>query len=359
MSVAVPMSEALYYPYTSIQSLDALKAMALYFDRIHIINPFEASVGIDRPNAAEMDALEDNGIIQYISPSKLLENYESTIEEAIKKDLANPKFRLICRNAKVKYWLIYESKIPQKLRSTLEKRSTKIHQKLSLPARTPERGLLLPVDFGESIMINHALCATDRFSLTPITDDRIHHKLLMLKFQASDSDFLKKLLVDYGFIKDIKIDLAAIDVISESVPMLYGASTTDILEFRDENKEALDRFKTEMGKVITEVESSFWDEDFYKKVIDIIDAKVKPSLQHVRDSMETNKNRFARLARKGAALLPLPILVTLLPGCDPIYGVLASAGALAVEEYLESLRKDRTIHKNSFAFLFETQKRFT
>lgn len=355
------MSEALYYPYTSILSLEGLKAMALYFEKIHIINPIHAYVGNDRPNNAEMSVLEDREVIRYISPMELLFTYESTIAEAIKGDLVNRRFRSICRNAEVRYCVIYESKIPQKLRSTMEKQSTKVHKKLHLPEKMKlhgERGMVLPIDLGESIMINHALCATDKFSLTPITDDNLQHKLLTLKLRASRSKFLKELLVDYGFVKDIKVDLAAIDVLSESVPMLYRASMIDILEFRDENRDALNRFKTEMGRVITDVENNFWDEDFSKRVIDVIDAKVKPSLQDMRDSVETTKEKFARIIKRGAALAPLPIVATLLPGCDPMYGVLASAGALVVEEYLESVKKERKIHKNSFAFLFDAQKRF-
>jgi len=356
------ISEALYYPYTSILSLEGLKAIALYFEKIHIINPVHAYVGDDRPNNAEMSILEDEGIVSYISPADLLYTHESTIAGAIKGDLANRRFRSICRNAEARYCCIYESKIPSKLRSTIMKQSMKIHRELHLPKKMDlqggERSLLLPIDLGESIMINHALCATDKFSLTPVTDDDLQHKLLMLKLRLSRSRFLRELLVDYGFVKDIKIDLAAVDVISESVPMLYRARMIDILEFRDENKEALDRFKTEMGRVITDVESNFWDEDFRNRVIDIIDAKVKPSLQDLRDSAETNKEKFARVIRRGALLAPLPIAATLLPGCDPIYGVLASAGALVVEEYLESVKKGRKIHKNSFAFLFDAQRRF-
>jgi len=357
------MSEALYYPYTSVLSLEGLKAMALYFEKIYIINPFHARIGdSNRPNNAEMSILEDRGVVKYIPPAELLYTYESTIAEAIKEDLADPRFRSICRSAESKYWVIYESKIPRKLRSTMEKQSMKIHKEFHLPKKTElhgERSMLLPIDLGESIMINHALCATDKFSLTPITDDNLHHELLTLKLRASRSKFPKKLLVDYGFVKDIKIDLAAFDVLSESVPMLYRASMIDILEFRDKNKEALNRFKTEMGRVITDVENNFWDEDFYKRVIDMIDTKVRPSLQDLRDSVETTKERFARIIKRGAALAPLPIVATLLPGCDPMLAILASAGALVVEEYLESAKKERRIHKNSMAFLFDAQKRFS
>jgi len=51
------------------------------------------------------------------------------------------------------------------------------------------------------------------------------------------------------------------------------------LEFRDSNKDALARFRIEMGRVVTEVEGNFWDEDFYRKIVDIIDSKVKPAMR--------------------------------------------------------------------------------
>jgi hypothetical protein len=308
-----------------------------------------------------MATLEKEGIIKYVPPMELLNDYETTIAKAIKGDLADRMFRQICRDYEVKYCVIYGSKIPRQLRSLIERESIRIHKKLGLPERMKlqgERSLVLPTDIGESIMINHALCATDKFSLTPVTDDNFQHQLFALKLRSSDSDAVKKLLVDYGYVKDIQSDLAAIEVVEDSVPMLYSADMNDILEFRDQNREALNRYKIEMSKLVTEVESNLWDEDFHKKVVDIINAHVKPSLEEIKDSVETNKEKLGRILRKGATLAPIPIQVTLLPGVDPIYGLLLSAGLLCVNEYLDTQRKKRTMHKNSFAFLFDAQKRF-
>jgi uncharacterized protein YqgQ len=252
------MSEALYYPYTSILTLDGLKAMALYFERIYIINPLEASLN-NRANDAEMATLEKNGIIKYVPPSELLNDYETIIAKAIKGDLADRMFRQICKNHEAKYCVIYGSKIPSQLYSLIERKSIGIHKKLGLPKRMELQGvrsLVLPTDIGESIMINHALCATDKFSLTPVTDDNFQNQLFALKLRNSDSDVVKKLLVEYGYVKDIQSDLAAIEVIEDSVPMLYSAEINDILEFRDQNREALNRYKIEMSKLVTEVESN-------------------------------------------------------------------------------------------------------
>jgi hypothetical protein len=218
----------------------------------------------------------------------------------------------------------------------------------------------LPFEVGESLMINHALCACDEFSLTPITDHKFHNDALMFKFRRmQDTRLVKKLLVDYDFIKDMKTDLTSIEVISDTVPMLYRANMTDVLEFRDENKDALERFRVEMRKIVTEVEENCWDEDFRKRIIEIVDSNVNPSIQNIKDSVESIKDKFLRILKKGAEISPLPIFASLVPGCNPTIALVASAGVVALDEYLEASKKSQKRRKNSFAYLFEAQKRFS
>jgi len=387
------MSEALYYPYTTVQSIDNLMAMVLYFDTIYIINPEKAAIG-DRLIRQEISVLEREKIIRYISPAELLEEYDNLMTQSVINDLGNSDFLNLCHNkALPKVWKIYTEKIPNALAdSTFRKYLVNVpalyesqrfghslregpfshieerHQAYERMREISEersnryreyRFVELPFEYGESLMINHALCACDKFSLTPLTDHQVHHDFLKFKFaQMQNTVLLKRILKDYGFIKDMKIDLAAIDIISETVPILEKASVTDVLEFRDENKDALERFRIEMGRVATKIEGNFWDEDFSQKIIDTIDDKVKPAIQNVKDSTESIKEKFLRILAKGAKISPLPIFASVAVGCPPEIALAAGAGVLSLDEYLERLRGRRVKRRNGFAYLFEAQKRF-
>jgi hypothetical protein len=221
------------------------------------------------------------------------------------------------------------------------------------------RSVNLPFEVGESLMINHAICASSSLNLTPVADNEVHHEFFMFKLSTmGQNSLLKKILKDYHYIKNVKIDLTAIDIINETVPTLRGASVDDVLEFKDENKNALNTFRVEMGKIATSIQSNFWDSNFKKEIIDAVDAKVKPSLEDLKMSVESTKEKLARILSKGAKISPLPIVASLAPGCIPELAILASAGVVALSEYLEYSKKTRLKNRNGFAYLFNMTKKF-
>jgi len=353
-------TEALYYPYTTIRSLDSLKAMVLYFDSIHIIHPDIISIGDTKSILPEVSILEKEKIIKYIPPAVLLHDYDAVITKSMINDLVEPDFIKLCRKKGLPSFLeIYAEKIPRLWIMQFSGRYT--NRRMFMREYFRPGIVRLPFEVGETLMINHALSACAQFSLTPITDHIIHHTFLMHKFRKMQrASLVKKILADYGFIKDIRIDLASVEIISETLPMLYKAKLADLLEFRDQNKDALVKFKVEMGKVITEVEGNFWDEDFHKKVIDIVDSRVKPAIQGIKDSVDSVRDRFLRILRRGAVISPLPIVANVVPGCNPAIALAVAAGILALDEYVESsIKKEAILKKNGFAYLFKAQKRFS
>jgi len=234
------MSEALYYPYTTIRSNDALKAMVLYFDKIHIISPFETAIGDKRVDSADIISLEQAGEIKLISPSDLLSEYDSIMTKSVINDLLDPEFLSLSHQQQNRTpWKIYAEKVPSGLAdATLRKFLVNIPSfyagqsaagclregPIEMPYRhrfyeerteTSERmdrqfrefrHVSLPFEVGESIMINHALCASYRFGLTPLTDERVHYDFLMLKFgRMAKNPLMRRILADYRFIKNVKM----------------------------------------------------------------------------------------------------------------------------------------------------------
>jgi len=99
-----------------------------------------------------------------------------------------------------------------------------------------------------------------------------------------------------------------------------------------------------MGRLSTEIEQNFWDTEFHKKITDSIDDKVKPAIENLKESTESAKEKLIRIFKKGVSISPLPIV--------------ASAGVIALDEYLESVKRKRKLRKNGFTYLFEAQKKF-
>jgi hypothetical protein len=134
-----------YYPYAffSDNQLPMLKAAALYFDEIYLLDPSRASmqggiidmragkksgffsrirnklVGADSNQHFEGDAAKElteairilekeEKILKRIRPEETLHKYEKDIAEAIRSDMNDPKFVLECRSSDIKSgnWLL-------------------------------------------------------------------------------------------------------------------------------------------------------------------------------------------------------------------------------------------------------------
>ena len=106
------MSEALYYPYTRIQSSDSLKAMVLYFDKIHIISPNEASIGSF--SNSDFDLLFSNGLLNYISPSELIKQYDRVLTKSVIGDLTDHSFLKLAHARRGHPWELFSEKVPSK-----------------------------------------------------------------------------------------------------------------------------------------------------------------------------------------------------------------------------------------------------
>jgi hypothetical protein len=107
------MSEALYYPYTRVQSSDSLKAMVLYFDKIHVISPKEASIGTF--DDSDFSVLSSNGLIDYISPSELLRQYDRVVTRSVIDDLTDYGFLKLSHAERRSAWEIFSEKVPSSL----------------------------------------------------------------------------------------------------------------------------------------------------------------------------------------------------------------------------------------------------
>ena len=76
-----------YYPYASFRDdqVPLLKAAALYFDKLYILDPFKASwdmVGL-AGGMKELSLLEQEGILERVAPEEVLKEYEEALGDPI------------------------------------------------------------------------------------------------------------------------------------------------------------------------------------------------------------------------------------------------------------------------------------
>lgn len=86
-----------YFPYASFTNaqLPLLKLAALYFDKLVILDPVGASwdtIGADHVARDAVRALKDAGILEVVTPSKVLAKYEAPIADAIRRDMGDREF---------------------------------------------------------------------------------------------------------------------------------------------------------------------------------------------------------------------------------------------------------------------------
>ena len=88
-----------YYPYASFTDVQAplLKAVALYFDKLYILDPEKASGGIVGAEDVVQDValLDSEGLLERVAPEEILLKYEDLITDAVRDDLQDQTYEAL------------------------------------------------------------------------------------------------------------------------------------------------------------------------------------------------------------------------------------------------------------------------
>jgi len=224
--------------------------------------------------------------------------------------------------------------------------------------RMEDRGNFVGVSAmaGEAILLNQAIFGSREVKATPFTDFRIHHDILKFKMSRGNKDpHLKEILRDYGYTKNARIDLTAVNVINEVIPSLENVTVDDVLHFRDSHRDSLEGFRTEMGRLATEIETNYWDDDFYQKVRDRVDDEIKPKIKDLKNSTESFKDKLLRGANSAVQVAPLALVSTIFPAAPEWVGITAGASLGTLKNVLEYDKSERSKKKNGLIFLLEAE----
>ena len=366
-----------YYPYASFKGEQELllKAAALYFDKLYILDPEKASWdGIGQsPLSHDLKLLEQENILVRIAPEDVLHKYEKIIAESIRSDLEDPEFLKLCeQSGRAGRWTLALAKVPKDIRDDpafqpLDRsmqhimgdaardlspgldRYAESYAEVYDEYRETDRGLMeyryadYPLPLGEAIMINHALIGgLLHTGATPLTDDSFHNKVLALKIQrAQKIPEIRDILEDRARLRRLKsnqlamstltdIDLA---VISPEMPM------EEILQFRHENEDSLENARGELVRLARKIRQDPWSEEFAEE----LDVDAIPRIQGImeenkkaRDSwFETGRGKKALklaglMAGAASATISLVLSATPLMPVAVVTGVLGLLGGSVI-----------------------------
>ncbi len=296
-----------YYPYASVteeQSL-LLKAAALWFDKLYILDPTKATWGRIGIGAMEHDVrlLEQEQILQRIAPEEVLHKYELTITAAIRRDLADPEFVKLCADKGGGSWTLALAKVPQALRGdpafrpldeSMKHVLTSGYRELYDEYRESAGGVVeyryadYPFPVGEAIMLNHALVGSLLHTeAIPITDDALHSRILSYKLQQAAQipairDVLESRGAQQAFAQARLAAQALTDVQLEAIPP--EMTVEQILEYRRKHVADLQPAREKLAWMAREIVHRPWTREFEDEVHHKVIPALNEALQPVRRS---------------------------------------------------------------------------
>lgn len=322
-----------YYPYASFKEEQSpfLKAAALYFDKLYILDPLKASWDWIGPSRQDnhLIMLEQEGILVRVAPEEVLHKYEEAIADAIRADLQDREFLQLCEtSSRAGRWTLALAKVPKEIRDdprfqpldrSMQRLMGDVSRELSSDLgqydemyaeysevydeyREGDTGLIeyryadYPLPLGEAIMINHALFGgLLHTGATPLTDDTFHNRVLGLKIQrALQMPEVRETLDDRAKQRQLKRDelvmtaLTDLDlaVISPEMPL------KEILKYRSDHKDELQQARQELAWLAREISHKPWSTEF----ADELESKTIPAIHRTLE--ESKKARDAWLKSK-------------------------------------------------------------
>lgn len=331
-----------YYPYATFGDKQKLllKAAALYFDKLYMLDPLKASwEGIGTGLASEdIKLLQNEQILVRVAPEEVLHKYEKAIAAAISADMKDHDFLKICdTSSRAGSWTLALAKIPKDIRedpqykpfdTPMQRLMGEVPKQVSKELggyseeyaeiseyhevydeyREADSGAIeyryadFPLPLGESIMINHALFGGILYTeATPLTDDNFHHQVLTHKIKrAMNLPVVREILQDRSKVRKLKSAQLAVtaltdldlSIISPDMPM------EEILKYRHDHKDELEQARKELGWLAREIRQHPWSHDFG----DELESNTIPKIRKLLAESKKARNSWLKSSRGKHAL---------------------------------------------------------
>jgi hypothetical protein len=368
-----------YYPYGSFydEQMPLLRTAALYFDKFYILDPTKASfgtIGIPKEGIGrDIQLLEQQGILEKVSPEDVLHDYEQAIANAVRADLGDPEFVRLCHESgRADRWTLALAKVPRQIRDDprfkpLDRTMQRImgdlpRQVMSHVATYDEqyaevaqaylegdfvydetreieyRYADYPLPLGESIMVNHALFGgLLQRGATPITQDPFHNQVLNLKIRRiRDLPQVKNTLEDRAKQRQLTHHQLAVtaltdidlEIISPKVPL------EEILTYRNEHHGELQAARRELANLARQIRETPWSAEFAGTLEhDIIPNRIYPMLEACKKTREAwlKKGRVGKILKiLGLTAATAGATVSLVTNPNPLLSIPVITGFLGL-----------------------------
>lgn len=323
-----------YYPYATLgdKQLTMLKAIALYFDKLYILDPLKASWAGIGSGQYENDIrlLEHEGILQRIAPEDVMHKYEQSIAQAIRNDLNDDEFKRLCNDASNGSWTLALAKVPADIRNDpnfqpIDRSMQNILQNVGTDYNEEFSGLSpvydeyretydgvieyryadYPFSVGEAIMLNHALVGSLLHTdAVPLTDGPVHSGLLNYKLQKAQQipeirDVLEQRQSQHQFAHASATIQALTDLELGVIPA--DLSLEKIIRYRQDNQDELAQVREKLSWLVREIKQQPWTKEFDDEIYHKLIPELRKSLLPAQESW-TNWVKLSSIALGGAAV---------------------------------------------------------
>ncbi len=400
-----------YYPYASFtdDQVPLLKVAALYFDKLVILDPTGASWNTIGAHPVARDAvqqLRDAGMLELVTPSTVLAQYESVIARSIRNDMADPEFVKLCETQEQatgkNRWTLSMAKVPQELKTDASMRhilgdfvrevAQEAGQNRAQAGGNPseyyqyaESGQVydelrgdypgaefryadLPLALGEAIMMNHALFAGLLYAdATPITDDPFHNQAFSLKLgRAARDPVVQQIRADRTKSRKLKIEALAFSALTDTTLDLPILNTklplAEVLEFRQKNGDALAQARDALGRMASAIKAEPWTVEFADEFEEKTRPAIQQELENVRKARRDWMKQRGKLALSAAGIAIGAATVVLGIFAAPVMpvalataglGLLSGSGIPAAQVLLDWRDGKQTVQENGLHYLLE------
>jgi hypothetical protein len=273
----------------------------------------------------------------------------------LRKRGEDPNEHPIIKRLEYHRYLFHDGKIAWELDSGMHKATRKKEP------QEIEFSCILPCTTGSSLAVNTALILADNEGLVPFTDSRLHHEMLVAKFQRISSLLASKDVILSGVrrLHPEKLRRLAFTLLDVMVPeeLISKMSIADCLKYKDAGIEAFQRLKSFIGELASQIESEPMTDEFEKEIQKLIHQKVLPEAQKAKDKgIDIYEKLFGKLGKKVAAALTPTLGASIFAGLTtPVMLAVASAAALGaiLPDLVDALVEERAMHRNVLSYLLE------
>jgi hypothetical protein len=400
-AVGTATHDIFYYPYASFTQKQAplLKAAALYFDKLFVLDPEQASAGTIGavPAASDLKLLADAKILERIPPAEVLHAYEQPITDAIRADVSDREFEALCAQHGTRTaWSLALAKVPKDLRQDarfapldqsmqrllgktsrevaptvgmymelyqeIESRPTKVYSETQPTSHgvLEYRYIDLPLPAGEAVMLNHALFAglllTDA---TPLTDDEFHHKVFEHKIARARADArIGKQIEERMQQRRLRHDQLARTVLTDVELGLLpdNVPLEKILRFRLDHGDELRQAREFLGVFARRVKEEPWSPEFAEHV----DHDIMPGIQQAVISAKQSWGAWLKAVGLGAttagAVISLMVAPTPLAPVTILLGALPLVTGVAIPGLQLFRERKGTAYENGLHYMLKFRR---